>query len=186
MVGPNRNPNGEWASKLYKVRLDPVTKAFRSEPVLISEFNSRVSDITSAAKADVLIAIVQQAYPRVFVEDLDWPGPVVGPVQVLSSDDASAYPHSWTRDGKSVLYESNVTGRTRFIRRDLTSTMRSLYLQVYSHNRVRGARMTVHGFSMRTMRRRSIECGRASVERRKCPRDPIRLIFDAPSGLRSA
>jgi DNA-binding winged helix-turn-helix (wHTH) protein/Tol biopolymer transport system component len=117
-VWPPKNSDGGGAV-LTRVSLDQGTGNFTSRPSQVGKFPRHISMISSAPRSDSIAALVQQSSPHVFVGELHWPGPTMDTVQRLTSDDANAYPHSWTHDGRTVLYETDLVGHYQIYRQQL-------------------------------------------------------------------
>jgi DNA-binding winged helix-turn-helix (wHTH) protein/Tol biopolymer transport system component len=138
-VWPRKNSDGDGAV-LNKVSLDPGTGNFTSRPSQIGKFPWHIAMITSAPRSNSMAALVQQSSPHVFVGELHWPGPTMDTIERLTSDDANAYPHSWTHDGRTVLYETDLVGHYQIYRQQLNH--RDSEAITPSSSRQTGPRMT--------------------------------------------
>lgn len=96
---------------LWVVQTDPKTGAFARAPRRIT---SRVGDqiiaVSAPARGGRLVLVIQTSQADVYVGELEQPGPRLLNVRRLTLDQRDDFPHSWTADSKSVIFESNRNG----------------------------------------------------------------------------
>jgi eukaryotic-like serine/threonine-protein kinase len=90
-----------------------------SPPVKVKEIPQfHILALSIAESGDVAV-ILRQSWLAVNVGSLRSPGPGLDDVRRLSLDDGVAYPHAWTPDSASVLYESNRSGHFQIYKQRL-------------------------------------------------------------------
>lgn len=71
---------------------------------------SRLRQLTVSANGRRIVVLLRHEQPDVFVGDFDASGPGLTNIQRLTFDNRGDYPHAWTPDGKSVIFESDRGG----------------------------------------------------------------------------
>jgi Tol biopolymer transport system component/DNA-binding winged helix-turn-helix (wHTH) protein len=117
-----RNEPNEYgpSSSFWRVKLNPTTDSFASEPAKVQELsNMHVQELSVAANTGALAAVFKQGQQVVYVGAFRTSGPRLDDVRRLSLDDSIAYPHGWTADASAVLYESARAGHWQIYRQQL-------------------------------------------------------------------
>lgn len=111
----NKTPGGIW-----EVQTNPANGAFISAPRELADIGeAKVRGLSAAGDGKEASAIVESGQADVYVADLEKPGPRLAHVRRLTSDLRTDYPHAWTQDSQSVIFESNREGTYRLYRQRL-------------------------------------------------------------------
>jgi Tol biopolymer transport system component len=110
-VAPGVSSQGVW-----EVRTDPRTGSLRGGPRLLTEDRGESwSEISASRDGKQVVAVrYLNSLPNIFVADLP---PAGQPKKLLDSrrltfSEAQEFPHTWTADSRSVIFESNRSGKT--------------------------------------------------------------------------
>jgi len=77
----------------------------------ILNFEHRASSISASSDGREIAAVLEKDHSDVYVAALRHPGPQLTDVRRLTHDLQSDYPHAWTPDSNSVIFESDRAGR---------------------------------------------------------------------------
>ena len=94
---------------LWKLRTDPQTGKFLDKPRLYTHVDYELKEISASADGKEVVAVRGvNGHPNVYVADLPPAGqyPRFMRVRRLTFTDADEYPHSWTPDSRSIIFES--------------------------------------------------------------------------------
>jgi len=107
---------------LWSVRTDPGTGKFLEAPRQFTRDDYGLKDISSSADGHETVAVrAVNGHPNVYVADLPPAGeyPRFTRVRRLTFTDADEYPHSWTPDSRSVIFESLRYGNFDLFRQEI-------------------------------------------------------------------
>jgi eukaryotic-like serine/threonine-protein kinase len=111
------------AHELWELKTDLATGALQGEPRKLA--NLPVNDTTHmlglsvTANGQQAMALVRSAQNSVFVGDFDQSPPRITNIRRLTLDDQTNYPHAWTVDSRSVIFESNRNGNFDLFKQDI-------------------------------------------------------------------
>ncbi len=97
--------NGSPYKGLWRMDLDQETGAPLAAPVQLQLVENVLSLSRSADEREVA-AVFRKRQPDVYVATLAQPGPGLTNVKRITFNPAQEYPHAWTPDSKSVLFEA--------------------------------------------------------------------------------
>jgi Tol biopolymer transport system component len=106
---------------LWKLRTDPTTGEFLENPTPYTHADYDLREISASADGKEVVTVRGvNGHPNVYVADLP-PArqyPRLMHVRRLTFTDADEYPHSWTPDSRSVIFESFRNGNFDLFRQD--------------------------------------------------------------------
>jgi len=114
--------NSEWFIQLWELRTDPRTGKLRGRPrQLTHRTDVELSSISASNDGKQVVAVLTTNKPNIYVADLPPAGQVFRLLNIrkLSFADASEYPHAWTQDGRSIIFESNRNGHYDLYRQEI-------------------------------------------------------------------
>ncbi|MGH9621696.1 MAG: winged helix-turn-helix domain-containing protein [Bryobacteraceae bacterium] len=115
-----KSPGNATLGGIWEVRTNPATGAFLSPPrELASTGEDIVSGLSISADGKQAAATIDRGQADTYVADLQEPGPKLVNVRRLTSDLMSDYPHAWTRDSQSIIFESDREGNFHLYRQRL-------------------------------------------------------------------
>jgi serine/threonine protein kinase len=107
---------------LWTLRTDPNTGKFLEKPWQFTHEDYDLKEISSSADGQAVVAVRGvNRHPNVYVADLP-PArqyPRFTRVRRLTFTDADEYPHSWTSDSRSIIFESYRNGNFDLFRQDI-------------------------------------------------------------------
>jgi hypothetical protein len=102
------------AHELYEVQTDVATGALRGEPrkiaALTGDDTTTLQGLSVTDNGKQAMALLRSLQNSVFVGDFNQSPPGISNVRRLTLDDQTNYPHAWTPDSRSVIFESNRRG----------------------------------------------------------------------------
>jgi Tol biopolymer transport system component/DNA-binding winged helix-turn-helix (wHTH) protein len=104
---------------IWEVQTDEATGAFLSAPRQLTALGDASYGLTASGDGREIAAIWERGQPDVYLADLDRPGPVLANVRRMTSDSKNDFPHAWTQDSQSVIFESNREGDYHLFRQRL-------------------------------------------------------------------
>ena len=105
---------------IWSVRTDPATGRFLSTPhQLASTGNALISNISASSDGKKITTVWERGQPDVYLADLQPTGPALANIHRLTSDSKNDFPHAWTRDSQSVIFESDREGDYHLFRQRL-------------------------------------------------------------------
>jgi hypothetical protein len=108
------NDNFSSAHELWEVKTDLTTGALLEEPRRVTavpgDSNSTLLGLSVTVTGKQAMVLVQAYQNSVFVGDFDQPPPRISNTRRLTLDDQTNYPHAWTADSRTVIFESNRNG----------------------------------------------------------------------------
>jgi eukaryotic-like serine/threonine-protein kinase len=110
---------------LWSVRTDPSTGKFLEAPRQFTHHDYNLTEISASADGRDAVAVrAANRHPNVYVADLPpvRQVPRFARVRRLTFTDADEYPHAWTPDGRSVIFESDRNGHFDLFRQDIDQT----------------------------------------------------------------
>jgi Tol biopolymer transport system component/tRNA A-37 threonylcarbamoyl transferase component Bud32 len=108
--------------RLWKLRTDPQTGRLLDKPRLYTHADYELHQVSASADGKEVVAVrVVNGHPNVYVADLPPAGqyPRFTRVRRLTFTDADEYPHSWTADSRSIIFESDRNGNFDLFRQDI-------------------------------------------------------------------
>jgi Tol biopolymer transport system component len=110
------------AYDLWRLRTDPHTGRFLNPPQQLTHEKYDLRQISASPDGRELVAVRGvNGHPNIYVADLT-PArqyPRFTRVRRLTFTDADEYPHAWTPDGRSVIFESNRNGIFDLFRQEI-------------------------------------------------------------------
>ncbi|MBL0159191.1 MAG: protein kinase [Bryobacterales bacterium] len=108
-------PASSHGGKLMEIRTDPKTGAYlgHSSRPMPYMWDGLYTSFSTSQDGKVMALLAATAYVNLSVAELKWTptGSVsITKIKRLTDVRAEDYPHSWTRDGRTVLFESNRNG----------------------------------------------------------------------------
>jgi DNA-binding winged helix-turn-helix (wHTH) protein len=115
----HRDTNEEGTSSaLWEIDIDPSTGRLLSVPRPAME-DARVLSLSESQQTGRVIAVREDGRPAIFYGSLSAGATRLEQVHRLTQFRSAAYPHAWSRDGKSLFYESDRGGQNQLYRQDL-------------------------------------------------------------------
>jgi len=107
---------------LWELRTDPYTGEFLEQPRLLTHEDYDLKAISTSADGKQVVAVrAMNDHPNVYVADLpparQFPG--FTHIRRLTFTDADEYPHAWTPDSRSVIFESYRNGSFDLFRQQI-------------------------------------------------------------------
>jgi len=116
------SPAFNLAPQLWELRTDPRTGKLRGRPrQLTHRTDVELSSISASNDGKQVVAVLTTNKPNIYVADLPPAGQGFRLLNVrkLTFADASEYPHAWTQDGRSIIFESGRNGQYDLYRQDV-------------------------------------------------------------------
>ncbi len=105
---------------IWEVQTDEKSGAFLSSPRLLASLGEdRAYGLSASADGKQIAAVSERGQPDVYIADLQQPGPALVNIRRLTSDSKRDFPHAWTRDSESVIFESDREGAFHIFRQRL-------------------------------------------------------------------
>lgn len=106
---------------LWRLRTDPNTGKFLERPRQLTHQNYDLKEISASVDGKEVAAVrAMNGHPNVYVADLATrPSPHFARVRRLTFIDADEYPHAWTPDSRSVIFESFRNGNFDLFRQEI-------------------------------------------------------------------
>lgn len=112
MTGPNLTDEGEPVAGSLKMNL--ATGRFAGKPALLHESRSlptgNCAELSATADGKRLAVVGRSVSEPIFVADFDRDTVRLANVRRLTLEDGGNYPHGWTGDSQSVIFESDRLG----------------------------------------------------------------------------
>ena len=97
---------------IWRLPVNPRTGRLASDPIQVSDFTSAAfSSLTGTADGKRMMMIRSDYATHTYVAD--WrgtPTPSLVSVKRLTIEQSNTYPHTWSADSQSVIFESDQTG----------------------------------------------------------------------------
>jgi Tol biopolymer transport system component len=107
---------------LWRVRTDPDTGKFLSPPQQLTHDDYDLKQISASPNGQQVVAVrAVNHHPNIYVADLP-PArqyPRFTRIRRLTFTDADEYPHAWTPDSRSVIFESSRNGHFDLFRQEI-------------------------------------------------------------------
>jgi Tol biopolymer transport system component len=104
----------------WEVKTDLASGAFLSPSRLLTSLEStKAFELTAPGDGTKIAAVLEKVQPDIYIGKLHEPGPTLVDVRKLTFDTKDDYPHGWTRDSKSIIFESNREGHYHLYRQSL-------------------------------------------------------------------
>jgi hypothetical protein len=108
------NENFSSSHLLYEVPTDLSTGAFQQEPKKIAsapgDDSTTLANLSVSDDGKQAMVLRRSAQDTVFVGDFSQNPPHLDNIRRLTLDEQTNYPHAWTADSRSVIFESNRNG----------------------------------------------------------------------------
>jgi Tol biopolymer transport system component len=130
-------------TSIWKVALDPRSGEFRYPPRLVQTLGRLIRTLSSSRDGSVIDAVITSGEADVYVATLEPDEVGLRDIYRLTYDVSDSYPHSWTTDSRSVLFESNHTGTYQIYRQEIDSRNPTQLLS--TPYQASGARVTPDG-----------------------------------------
>lgn len=108
------SPQQTLVYQFWELRTDPRTGQLLGPPrQLTHRTDMALSNISASNDGKQVVAVVTTNKPNIYVADLPPAGqaPRLLNIRRLTFADASEFPHAWTRDSRTVIFESNRNGQ---------------------------------------------------------------------------
>lgn len=127
--------------QLWKVRTDTHTGSFLKPPEQLTHGDHYLTQISASLDGREVVSVRGvDGHPNIYLADLPpaRESPRFLQVRRLTFTDADDYPHAWTPDNRSVIFESDRNGKFHLFRQDISrgdaqSLANSTELQVLPH-----------------------------------------------------
>jgi Tol biopolymer transport system component len=121
-LSPSTQPADEF-DQLWEMRTDPSTGAINGSPHkvmnLVDQYETHISGLSASADGNLALVLKRSEQNAVFVADFDEASPQLSNIRRLTLDERTSYPHAWTADGRSVIFESIRNGTWDLFIQDL-------------------------------------------------------------------
>jgi eukaryotic-like serine/threonine-protein kinase len=114
-----------YINHLWILRTDPHTGRLLDQPRQVTHEDYTLHELSASADGQEVIALRRgNGHPNIYVADLPPPRqyPRFRRVRRLTFRDTDEFPHAWTPDGRSVIFESNRNGNFDLFRQDIDQT----------------------------------------------------------------
>ena len=109
-----------YSINLWEMKTDPSTGRMVSPPHPVTQYSQMaLAGVTASRDGKRVVVVHYQQQPDVFVGELDASGRRLISSRRLTFDRMDDYPHSWSRDGQTVYFESNRNGSYDIFRQRL-------------------------------------------------------------------
>lgn len=109
--------------ELWEMRTNPATGLIEGEPRRIATFpgasTTTLLELSATASGKRAMVLRQSTQNSVFVGDFDSSPPRISKVRRLTLDEQTNYPHAWTADSRSVIFESDRSGSFDLFKQDI-------------------------------------------------------------------
>ena len=115
-------PESDLPHQLWELRTDPTTGKLREGPRQLTHLTDMaLSSISASNDGKQVVAVLIANKPNIYVADLPPAGQVFRLLNIrkLTFADASEYPHAWTQDGRSIVFESSRNGHYDLYRQEI-------------------------------------------------------------------
>jgi Tol biopolymer transport system component len=109
--------------QMWELRTDPHTGKLRGPPrQLTHSTDLALSSISSSDDGKQAVAVVTTRTPNIYVADLPPPGTVPRLLNTrrLTFAEANEFPHAWTPDNNTIIFESNRYGNWNLYRQNIS------------------------------------------------------------------
>ena len=121
-IGPDPD-NRAAGSDLWQVESDFHTARPIGLPRRLPLKPDWIRDVSASADAGIVTMLHLRSAPTVYIGDYSSSGPAIANVRHLTLDASSSFPHSWTADSRSVLFESDRRGTNDLFRQNIDSRL---------------------------------------------------------------
>jgi Tol biopolymer transport system component len=102
------------AHELWEMKTNPSTGALEGKPRRFATWNGANTDtmleFSVSATGQKAVVLLKSTENSTFVGDFDSPPPRINNIRRMTLDDKTDYPHAWTADSRSVIFESDRNG----------------------------------------------------------------------------
>jgi serine/threonine protein kinase len=109
-------------SDIWTLRTDPHTGKFLDGPRQFTHYDYNLTEISTSADGQTVVAVRGvNGHPNVYVADLPAAAqyPRFTRIRRVTFTDADEYPHAWTPDSRSVIFESSRNGNFDLFRQEV-------------------------------------------------------------------
>lgn len=110
---------------LWRVRTDPHTGRFLNSPQQLTHGDYEVRQISASPDGKEVVAVRDvNSHPNIYVADLPPTDqyPRFNRIRRLTFSDADDFPHAWTPDSRSLIFESSRNGNGDLFRQEIDGT----------------------------------------------------------------
>jgi eukaryotic-like serine/threonine-protein kinase len=115
-------PESSLVYDLWRLRTDPHTGRFLNSPQHLTHRDYKLKQISASPDGKEVVAVRDvDSHPNIYVADLP-PAPQdprFTRIRRLTFSDADEYPHAWTPDGQSLIFESSRNGNSDLFRQEI-------------------------------------------------------------------
>lgn len=108
-------PENSLIYDLWRLRTDPHTGRFLKSPQQLTHWDYKLKQISASPDGKEVIAVRDaDSHPNIYVADLPPPpqNPRFTRIRRLTFTDADEYPHAWTPNSRSLIFESSRSGNS--------------------------------------------------------------------------
>ncbi len=108
--------------ELWKLRTDPQTGRFLKPPQQLTHQDYELKQISASPDGKKVVAVRDvDSHPNIYVADLPSTDqyPRFDRIRRLTFTDADEFPHAWTPDGRSLIFESSRNGNFDLFRQEI-------------------------------------------------------------------
>jgi eukaryotic-like serine/threonine-protein kinase len=107
---------------LWKLRTDPHTGRFLDSPTQLTHRDYKLKQISASPDGKEVVAVRDvNSHPNIYLADLppSHQNPRFTRIRRLTFSDADDFPHAWTPDGRSLIFESSRNGNFDLFRQEI-------------------------------------------------------------------
>ncbi len=110
---------------LWKVRTDPHTGRFLNSPQQLTQQEYKLRQISASPDGKKVVGVrYVDSHPNIYLADLPPTDqyPRFNRIRRLTFSDADEYPHAWTPDDRSLIFESSRNGNSDLFRQEINGS----------------------------------------------------------------
>lgn len=121
-IPPSTQPADQF-DQLWETKTDLTTGAVAGSPHkimnLVNQYDTFIDGISATTDGKTLLVLKRSDQNAVFVGDFDESSPRISNIRRLTLDERTSYPHAWTADSASVIFESIRNGTWDLFTQDI-------------------------------------------------------------------
>jgi eukaryotic-like serine/threonine-protein kinase len=116
-------PGDRWSENVWEIQSNPETGALTGRPRQLTHLgtSTRVFALSRSSNGKKIAAIIESDEADAYVGDLDQSGRRLVDARRLTFNSKVDYPHAWTPDSESVIFESDRSGNFDLFKQSITS-----------------------------------------------------------------